>query len=98
MVPQSGNPNTKTTWAAYGVTPVARPSAITQTLATTATTVANRTAVTISTADVGLVLADVVTLLNETKAKVNALIVDDLNTVSVLNKVLDNLQLQGLAQ
>lgn len=97
---------TASTLGFYGVTPVVRPSAYTQTYATADKTHAARTATTVTTAnlvdDGGVYSATwadtVVTMSNELKTDLNALEADQLDTAQLLNSLIDDLQAQGLIQ
>jgi hypothetical protein len=94
----------------YGVTPVSRPSAYTQTFSTADRTHAARTAATLTdstTGTAGQTIADVTasfsqTVLNDNFASVtdeiNKLIADLADTAEVLNSVIDDLQANGLLQ
>lgn len=88
---------TFTVYGAYSVTPVARPSAFTQTYATATKTHSNPTAVAVvttastSTTPFGYsqVQADAIV------TAINALVIDMVNVKSVLNSVIDDLQSEG---
>ena len=94
----------------FGVTPVARPAAITQTYATASSTHANLTSATLTDSTTGTadaIVADVGGAFNQATlnnnfadltAQINALRVDLVNAKGVLNDVIDKLQSLGLLQ
>lgn len=102
-----------TTVGFYGVTPVTRPSAYTQTYSTTSKTMANITAVTLTDSTTGTAVDNVQkvsdngettnnTEINDALAslieEINALRVDVANVKNNVNSITDDLQSQGLLQ
>ncbi len=83
----------------YGVTPAARPGAITQTYATTTATHADMTSAAVATDAAGLTLYGYAEAqANAIPVAINALRADVINLKGVVNLILDGLQSQGLAQ
>ena len=92
----------------YGVTPVVRPSAYTQTYDTAARTVPAATAAALTVADgagtndgtIGAITGDasVIAAVQELSAQITALIADDLALKKVITAIIDDLQSLGLAQ
>lgn len=90
----------------FNATPIAQPSAYTQTYATADKTHANPTAAVLTVSDgagtndgtIGAITADasVIAAVQELAAQINKLVADDADTKQLLNAVIDDLQALGL--